>query len=133
MNFAPFLAAPAAVQIHILAALVVLLLTPLQFAGFRKGSTPHRLSGYLWVLGMGVLAFSSFFIRAEVGPSVAGFGFIHALSIMILLLIIRVIAKARAGDIGAHKRAVTLAAISFGVAGALTLLPPRIMARIVLG
>jgi uncharacterized membrane protein len=133
MNPAPFLSAPVSVQVHMLAALVVLALTPIQFAGFRKGSVPHRFSGYVWLSGMAVLALSSFFIAAEVGPSVAGFGFIHLLSVLILLLIVRAVAKARSGDVAAHRRAVIIAAVSFMVAGALAFLPPRIMARILAG
>lgn len=133
MTLAPFHAASPAIQIHILAALVVVALTPLQFAGFRKGSAPHRITGYAWLAAMTVLALASFLIPAEVGPSLAGFGFIHTLSVMALVSVALAIRHARAGAITAHRKTLMWLSIGFFVAGALTFAPGRIMGRMLFG
>jgi uncharacterized membrane protein len=133
MTLAPFLAAPAHIQSHILAALLVVALTPLQFFGLRKGSPLHRATGYIWLLAMVVVALTSFFIRTNLPFSVAGFSPIHLLSVLALFSVFNAIRLARAHKISAHRKTLIYLTISFLIAGAFTLIPGRIMGSIVWG
>lgn len=130
MTLAPFYAAPIFVKIHILAALVVAALTPLQFWGFRKGSLPHRVSGYIWLCGMLIVAVTSFWITSNLSLNIGGFSLIHGLSVFTFFSAFMIARHARAGRISAHRGYVTGLAIGFWIAGAFTLIPPRIMGRI---
>jgi uncharacterized membrane protein len=69
MNVEPLLEAPAAVQIHILAAFLAIGLGAWQFLA-RKGSVPHRIVGWAWVLLLAAICLSSFFIPGSwhIGP-----------------------------------------------------------------
>jgi uncharacterized membrane protein len=133
MTLAPFFAAPPHVQSHILAALLVLLLTPVQFFGPRKGSPLHRAAGYIWLFAMLVVALTSFFIRSNLPVSVAGFSPIHLLSVLTLFSVYFAVRFARAHNISAHRKTLIYLTISFLLAGVFTLVPPRIMGRIVFG
>ncbi len=134
MTLAPFYAASLFIKVHISAALLVAALTPLQFWGFRKGSTAHRTVGYLWLGAMLVVSLSSFFIRSIFPVSIAGFGPIHLLSVLALYSIFTAIRYARAQNITGHRKTLTFLAISFWIAGALTFAPEgRIMAWIAAG
>jgi len=104
LTFAPFLAAPLVVEIHILAAMLLLCVTPFQF----WISSSFRLSLY-------------------------GFSLIHLLSMLTLVSIGLVILRARQGRIAAHRRFVLGLTIGFLSAGAFTLLPSRIMGRLFFG
>jgi uncharacterized membrane protein len=133
MTLAPFHAAPFHIQLHLLAALLVLALTPVQFFGLRKGSPEHKAAGYLWLASMVVVAVTSFFIRSHLSVSVFGFSPIHLLSVLALFSVVQAIRFARARNITAHRK--TLLSLTFGflAAGAFTLAPSRIMGRIVFG
>lgn len=130
MTLAPFYAAPIFVKIHILAALVVAALTPLQFWGFRKGSLPHRISGYLWIAAMLVVAGSSFWITSHLPISFMGFSPIHIFSVLAPHSCYQIVRHARAGRMVHHHRHVIGLNIGFWVAGAFTFMPTRIMGRI---
>lgn len=133
MTLAPFYAAPGHIQTHIVAALVVAGLSPLQFWGFRKGSLPHRVSGYLWMAAMLVVAISSFWIRPDAPFHFYGFGPIHLLSLLALYSVVMTLRAARRGDIEAHRKGLRGLSIGFWLAAAFTLMPPRIMHQIVFG
>ena len=133
MNLAPYFAAPPHIQSHILAALLVLALTPLQFFGPRKGSPVHRAAGYIWLFAMLVVALTSFFIRSNLPVSLAGFSPIHLLSVLALVSIVRAIDFARKHNIIGHRKTLISLTIGFLLAGAFTLAPTRIMGRIVFG
>jgi uncharacterized membrane protein len=133
LTLAPFYAASIFVKIHILAALMVAALTPLQFWGFRKGSLPHRISGYAWLTAMLVVAISSFWITSHFPFSIAGFSPIHILSGVAPFSIWRIIQTARSGQMKAHFGHVCGLAIGFWIAGALTFVPPRILGRMFYG
>ena len=130
MTLAPFFAAPGHVQVHLVAALVVMALTPLQFLGFRKGSMPHRISGYGWLAAMLVVAISSFSITNLIGPSAGGYGVIHLLSLAAIFSSVMIVIHARAGRVIAHRAYVKGLTIGFFIAGIFTLVPPRLMTRI---
>jgi uncharacterized membrane protein len=133
MSLAPFYAAPIFVKIHMLAALGAALLTPFQFWGFRKGSLAHRASGYVWLVCMLVVAVSSFWITSHLALNIGGFSPIHLFSILAPYSIVRIIQTARAGQVMAHRGHVRGLAIGFWIAGLFTLVPPRILGRIVFG
>lgn len=133
MTLAPFYAAPIFVKVHILAALMVAVLSPLQFWGPRKGSVPHRVSGYVWLAAMVVVAVSSFWISSNFPLNIGGFGLIHILSLFAFFSVIRIVHTARMGQVKAHRGHVQGLAISFWIAGIFTLIPPRIIGRIFFG
>lgn len=133
MNFAPYVAAPAHIQAHILATLVVLLLTPLQFFGLPKGSPQHRAVGYLWLAAMVVVAATSFFIRSKLPFSFMGFSPIHLLSVLSLVSVVGAVAYARTHQVAAHRKILISLTLGFLIAGVFTLAPSRIMGRILFG
>jgi len=133
MTLAPFVAAPAHIQTHILAAMMVLVLTPFQFFVLRKGSPEHRMLGYFWLFAMGVVALTSFFIRSNLALSFKGFSSIHLLSVLSVFSIGSAILLARAGKIAAHRKTLIMLTVSFLIAGAFTFAPHRIMGRMLLG
>jgi len=134
MTLAPFYAATPFIKVHILAALTVAVLTPLQFWGFRKGSRAHRTTGYIWLGAMLIVAISSFWIpTAGIPLRIGPYSVIHLLSVLALVSIWQAIRFARAGNITGHRKTLIYLAIGFWIAGAFTLAPERIMGRIVFG
>lgn len=131
MNLQPFLSAPVWVQVHAAAALVALCLGLVQLVR-RKGDAAHRAAGYVWCALMAVIAGSSFAIGDI--DQWRGFSLIHLLSIWTLVVLPFAVLHARRGAIGRHRTdMISLFVGALIVAGALTLLPGRIMHRVVLG
>ncbi|MGB3244808.1 MAG: DUF2306 domain-containing protein [Sulfitobacter sp.] len=131
MSFYPLLAAPLVVQVHAFLALGTVALTIAIFS-LRKGSRLHRAFGWAWVIAMGSVAVSSFWINDMrwLGP----FGPIHLLSAFVLFSLVRGVFAARSGNVRTHKR--TMQSLTFGalvLAGAFTLVPGRIMFQVVSG
>ena len=133
MTLMPFYAAPVFIKVHIIAAIMVVVLTPLQFWGFRKGSLAHRGAGYLWLVAMVVVAISSFWISTHLPFNLAGFSPIHLLSVLALVSVFNAIRYARAGNITGHRKTLIALSVGFWIAGAFTLFPPRIMGQIFAG
>jgi uncharacterized membrane protein len=133
MTLEPFYAAPLFVKAHIVAASVVAALTPLQFWSFRKGSFWHRVSGYSWLMAMVAVAATSFLIETKFRLNLFGFSLIHVLSVFTLAMIPLAFIYARVGNLRGHRFTVIGMATGFWIAGAFTLLPPRIMHAIVFG
>lgn len=133
MTLAPFYAAPLHIQVHIVAALLVVVLSPLQFRGFRKGSPAHRASGYLWMAAMVVVALSSFLIPSTMPVKIGAFGPIHLLSVLALISVVGAIRYARAHNVAGHRKTLIGLSIGFWAAAAFTLLPSRIMGQIFFG
>jgi uncharacterized membrane protein len=102
-----------------------------QFAA-PKGTLPHRIIGWIWVLLMFAVAISSFWIHEIrlVGP----FSPIHLLAIFAPIMLVLAVLHARRHNVSAHKKA--MMSIFFGalvVAGLFTFLPGRIMHAVVFG
>ncbi len=133
MTLAPFYAAPLHIKAHILAALVVVGLSPLQFWGFRKGTILHRVSGYLWMAAMVTVALSSFLISSTFPVRIGPFGPIHLLSVLALFSVVRAILYARAHNVTGHRQTLVGLSIGFWAAAAFTLLPSRLMGAIFFG
>ena len=131
MNPAPLLAAPWLVQLHVAAALMALVLGLVQFIR-PKGSDAHRLMGWCWVGLMALVALSSFGITGVAGPG--RFSWIHGLSAFTLCGLVAAVFLARRGRIGAHRWSmIGLYLGALLITGAFTLLPGRIMSRVVFG
>lgn len=127
----PILDAPVIVQVHIAAAIPSMLLGPLALYR-RQRDWVHKLAGRMWVLSMAVLALSSFGIDSF--PLPGPFSPIHALSVWVLVDLWRAIRDVRAGRIAQHGlRMRSMYTGAIGIAGLFTLLPGRIMNRVVFG
>ena len=125
MNPAPLLAAPWLVQLHVAAAITALLLGLVQFIR-PKGRDAHRLMGWCWVGLMACVTLSSF--------GITGVSWIHGLSAFTLLGLATGIFRARRRQIHAHRWSmIGLYLGALRISGAFTLLPGRIMGRVVFG
>lgn len=131
MSLQPLLDASGAIQFHVYAALLALgvglgiLLGP-------KGTVPHRIMGWLWAGLMTLVALGSFWIHEL--DMVAGFSPIHLLSVATLAGLPVLILAARRHDLRRHRRMVyTLYFGALVAAGVFTLMPGRILHRVVFG
>lgn len=131
MNLAPLLDAAPAIPLHAFAAMTAFALGLVQFAA-PKGTLPHRTVGWIWVSLMLVVALSSFWINEIrlVGP----FSPIHLLSIYTLVMVPLAVWKARNHDVVTHRKIMMYLFLgALLIAGLLTLLPGRVMHRVVFG
>lgn len=123
--FDPLFSAPVAIQIHAMAAMTALVITPFQLVR-KKGNGWHRGLGYLWVLSMAATALTSFWIH-EI-RLVGEFSPIHLLSSWVLVSLVLAIRAARQHRITVHRTYLQSAAFwGLGVAGVFTFLPGRRM------
>jgi uncharacterized membrane protein len=100
MDLSPLFEASLWVQLHVAAAVLAILLGAGQFLG-RKGTTPHRLIGWFWVLMLAALCITSFFIEGSlfIGP----ISVFHALSVYTLWALVMGARAARRGEIESHR------------------------------
>ena len=130
-TLAPLMDAAPVVQIHAVSALLALVLGPVALFR-RRRDRGHRVVGYTWIAAMAVTALSSFWINgmALIGP----FGPIHLLSVLTLVTLTLGLRAARQRRIAAHRQMMqALYLWALGVAGLFTLLPGRVMHRVVFG
>jgi uncharacterized membrane protein len=131
MSLAPLLSAAPAIPLHTFAAMAAFALGLVQFAA-PKGTLPHRTIGWIWVGLMVVVAASSFWIHGirMVGP----FGPIHLLSIFTLVVLPLAVWRAHTHRVADHRRMmIFIFAGALVVAGLFTLVPGRIMHRVIFG
>jgi len=131
MSLAPLLAESLVVQLHAFVALALLLVTGM-IAIAPKGRRVHRTLGWIWVLGMAIVAASSFAIHdlRQVGP----FSWIHLLSTFTLVMLVLNVRAARRHNVAAHRSGmIWLTFGALGVAGAFTLMPGRVMFLVLSG
>ncbi|MBR0691486.1 DUF2306 domain-containing protein [Bradyrhizobium manausense] len=131
MSLAPLLDAAPAIPLHAFAAMAAFVLGIVQFAA-PKGTLPHRTLGWIWVALMAVVALSSFWIHQIrlVGP----FSPIHLLSIFTLVMLPLAVWRARTHRVVAHRwTMIFLFTGALVVAGLFTLVPGRIMHRVIFG
>jgi len=133
MTLAPFIAAPMFIKVHIVSALTVVALSPLQFWGLRKGSMAHRVAGYGWLLAMLLVAISSFWIKTNFPLQIMGYGPIHLLSLLALYSSVMIPLYARKHNVIAHRKTVRGLSIGFWLAAVFTFMPPRIMWQMLVG
>ena len=129
MTLEPILSASDAIKFHAAAAVLALGLGGVVLC-MRKGTTPHRTAGWIWIGLMTATALSSFAIR-EVFPG--SFSPIHLLSILTLISLPLAVWRRRRGDIVGHARAMQGTFFGLLAAGAFTMLPGRIIGRMLFG
>lgn len=124
MTIDPILTASTEVQLHLLAALAALVLTPMMLL-IPKGTPRHKALGRLWVVAMALTALSSFRVTEIrlIGP----WSPIHILSLITLVSLFHAVRAARARNIVAHKRYIFGAMTGLLGAGLFTLAPGRIL------
>ena len=131
MTLAPLLDAPLAIQLHAFAAMAAFALGAAQLAGI-KGTAWHRGRGFVWVGLMLIVAISSFWIH-EIrlwGP----WSPIHLLSILTLVSLPGALYYAHTHQVRRHRDAMLgLFLGALVIAGIFTLLPGRIMHKVVFG
>jgi uncharacterized membrane protein len=131
MNTAPLLASSAAIQIHVFSALLAFALGVVQLTG-RKGITIHRVLGWSWCAAMLSTALSSFWIVDYRNPGPTSL--ILILSVAVLVQLPIAVRAARRHDVNLHRKIMRgLFAGAIVTAGAFTLLPGRLMYRVVFG
>jgi uncharacterized membrane protein len=131
MTLTPLLEASPAIQIHVATALAAFGLGLVQFLT-RKGTPNHRVLGYLWVSLMAVTSAVSFGIQTI--NQWNGFSLIHLLSIFTLVMLIRGIVAVRRGNIRKHQLIMATTFVgALVIAGGFTLVPGRIMHKVVFG
>jgi uncharacterized membrane protein len=131
ISLAPLLEAAPAIPLHAFAAMAAFALGLVQFAA-PKGTLPHRTIGWIWVVLMAMVAASSFWIHQIrlVGP----FSPIHLLSIFTLVMLPLAVWRAHTHRVTDHRRAMILLFTgALVVAGLFTLVPGRIMHRVIFG
>jgi uncharacterized membrane protein len=131
MSLTPLLDAAPAIRLHAFAAMTAFALGIVQLSA-PKGTLPHRTIGWIWVTLMAMVSLSSFWIHdlRLWGP----WSPIHLLSIFTLLMLPLAVWAAHRHAVDRHRRAMT--AIFLGalvIAGVFTLVPGRIMHKVVLG
>jgi len=131
MSVAPLLEAAPAIPLHAFAAMAALVLGLVQFAA-PKGTLPHRTIGWIWVALMAVVAASSFWIHQIrlIGP----FSPIHLLSIFTLVMLPLAVWRAHTHRVADHRRIMIMTFVgALVIAGLFTLVPGRIMHRVIFG
>jgi uncharacterized membrane protein len=131
MTLAQLLDAAPAIPLHAFSAIAAFALGFVQFAA-PKGTLPHRTVGWIWVALMLVVAVSSFWIHQIrlLGP----FSPIHFLSIFTLVMLPVAVWKAHTHQVAPHRRIMTYLFLgALVVAGLFTLVPGRVMHRVVFG
>ncbi|OAN82776.1 hypothetical protein A8B78_07910 [Jannaschia sp. EhC01] len=133
MTLDPIVTAPLAVQVHVVAATIAILIGPVALYRARRDML-HRLVGRTWVVAMATLAISAIFIPAAVLPLLGPFGPIHVFVIWTLFSLMRGMQAIFRRDIAAHQaemRALYWQAL--GITGVLTLLPGRRLNAVLFG
>lgn len=115
---------PLVIQLHLLTAVTAFVIATVQVFG-PKGTIPHRILGWSWVILMATVAGSSFFIRQI---NLGHFSFIHVLSVVTLVFLVVLVYMARRHRVGDHRRtALGLYTGALIIAGLFTFLPGRLM------
>ncbi|RJT36079.1 DUF2306 domain-containing protein [Mesorhizobium waimense] len=129
MSLGPLLAAPPPIPWHAFAAFAALVTGATQLA-LPKGTTRHRVVGFVWAALMLVIAISSFWIQQI--RLFGRFSPIHLLSILLLVTVPLAVWHAHNHRVEKHRR-VMIALYVFALigAGVFTLLPGRIMHAVV--
>ncbi|KMW57150.1 putative membrane protein [Candidatus Rhodobacter oscarellae] len=132
MQLAPLLEATPVIQVHMLSALAAILVGP--FALYRRRRDRwHRRLGYGWTGAMLLAATSALFIPSAGLALLGPFGPIHALVLLVYAGLWQAIRAIRAGRVTEHRAAMSsLYWRGIGIAGLFTLMPGRIVNRMVL-
>jgi uncharacterized membrane protein len=130
MDLTPLTHAPLPIRVHAFAALGAFVLGAVQLARV-KGTTQHRALGYTWALPMLSVAVSSFWVH-EI-RSWGRWSPIHLLSVFTLVMLPLGIWQAHRHCVRRHRQAmIGLFCGALLIAGLFTLLPGRIMHKVLL-
>jgi uncharacterized membrane protein len=113
------------VMIHVATALLAVIVGATVLL-MKKGSRLHKLAGRSWVALMATTALVSFGIRSG-----GHFSWIHLLSVFMLLVLAYAIVSIVRGNVLAHRRNMMGAYAGLVIAGLFTLLPGRMLGRLV--
>lgn len=91
----------------------------------RKGTSSHKLLGWIWVAAMALVALSSFWI-VEIREG-AGFSLLHLLSVWTMFCLACAIWAIKRGRIRAHKGFMVGVFIGLVAAGLASLAPDRLL------
>lgn len=131
IDFSPLWREAPPIPAHAVMAIAALALGAVQLLG-PKGTTAHRVIGYVWVALLSGVALSGLFIHGIrlIGP----FSPLHLLIPLTLAGIWAAVSAARRGDIALHKKIMLqLFVLALVVTGAFTLLPGRAMHAVLFG
>lgn len=118
------------IVIHLVFALIAFGIGLIQFIG-PKGTLPHRILGWTWVVMMMTVAISSFFIHA-INP--AGYSLIHILSVITVCALPLGVYAARRHKVDLHKRVMRNVYVGgLLIAGVFTFFPGRLIWQIFFG
>jgi uncharacterized membrane protein len=113
---------------HTVAALTALALGAAMFLA-HKGTFLHRVAGRSWVTLMLAVAITSFWIKGE-----GHYSWIHGLSVLVIFLLVLAVYYAISGRIERHRKLMTgIYAGALGITGLFTLIPYRLIGRLVWG
>ena len=115
------------IAVHIAAALLSVMAGAVVFL-FEKGSARHRLLGRIWVSAMFITVLSSVYIR-ELNPG--HFSWIHGLSLLTALSLVRAIWAIRQGNVRGHAFAMQGSLVGLVVAGIAAVATPHRLLNIV--
>ena len=131
VSILPLLDASPVIQFHVASASTALLLGPLALYRKRRDRL-HKISGYFWVLAMGMTALSSFWIHDF--PVIGPFSPIHLLAVLVLWSLYKGMGHVFAGRIREHEIVMrSLYMNGLLVAGMFNFLPGRVTNRMVFG
>jgi uncharacterized membrane protein len=119
--------APFHILLHLAAALAALAVGAVVLWR-RKGTASHRLLGRVWAGLMLVVAVGSFFIQAH-----GRFSLLHVLSVVVIVCMIYAVYAIRHNNLRAHQRSMRFSYMGLCIAGVFTLLPYRMLGRLVFG
>lgn len=119
--------APLTIYVHLAAALVAVVLGIVILLR-RKGTRAHQSIGWIWVGLMTAASLTSFGIQAR-----GRFSVIHVLSVIVLVSVSVAIVSARTGNIRLHKICMISTFSGLVIAGVFTLLPYRMLGKVVFG
>ncbi|MEY4756495.1 MAG: hypothetical protein RJA34_1393 [Pseudomonadota bacterium] len=119
--------APWYLHIHLAVTLVALVMGAVVLYR-RKGTSAHKTLGWFWVVLMLGAALSSFLIQSG-----GRLSFIHVLSVVVLVSMPMAVIAIRRGNVRSHKIAMISTFTGLVIAGAFTLLPYRMLGRLVFG
>lgn len=107
------------ILIHLATAIASVVVGGAMFL-MKKGTPQHRLSGRVWVLLMAVTALVSFAIQTR-----GHFTWIHVLSVVVLVMLVRAVMAIRKRNIRLHQRLVVGTYTGLLIAGMFALAPWR--------
>ncbi len=127
-TFAELAATQPVVFVHVVSMIGATALGAWLMLG-RKGRTAHRVGGWVWVALMATAAITSLFMRSSF-PNLGGFGPIHLLTLLVMVMLPLGVFMARSHRVEVHRRVMKRLYLSAClVAGAFTLLPGRMLGQ----